>query len=295
MNKTITIGAVMAMAATSGFAGDRDIERKFACDKKVDIQVINAVGDIEVTGERTKQCRVYAKLGAQAKRLEVKERGDRITIEVIYDGSKWRDNGTRLMVYVPHSANLKVNGVSSDVEVEGVNGVLALQSVSGDITVETKSDAIWANTTSGDVDIEGGRAPGKTDASSTSGSVEVSDVAGRIDASSVSGSVDISDSALHTANLNVISGHIDVNDALLPNVDLEAETVSGGLDINVASNFAGDVAVSTLNGGIDNCFGPKPQRTSRYGPGKTLVFDRGDGDGRINLSSVNGSIHLCTD
>ena len=75
--------------------------------------------------------------------------------------------------------------------------------------------------------------------------------------------------------------------------DIEAGAVSGDVEVALGPDFGGRIDVTTLNGGIDNCFGPKAQRTSRYGPGRTLNFDHGTGRGRVRIETVNGSVDLC--
>ena len=75
--------------------------------------------------------------------------------------------------------------------------------------------------------------------------------------------------------------------------DIEANAVSGGVEILLGAGFGGRIDVSTLNGSIDNCFGPKPQKTSRYGPGRTLNFDHREGRGRVEIETVNGDVELC--
>lgn len=295
MNKLLVFGVSVYAAVMVAPALAKSVERKIDCSKIADIHVINAVGTVDVIGTDAETCQIDAELGDQVQRLDVKERGDRMTIEVIYSGRKWRDNGTRLEVEVPHGSNIKVNGTSSDITIDDVNGVLSLQTVSGDIEVETSAKSIWASTTSGDVEIIGALQAGRAELSSTSGDVEASRLAGTLTASAVSGGIEVTDSKLQTLNLTVVSGHIELDDALTADAELEAEAVSGSVEINIPSTFAGRVNVSTLNGSIKNCFGPKAERTSRYGPGRTLAFDRGEGKGRLNIGTVNGSVKLCLD
>ncbi|MEM7765570.1 MAG: DUF4097 family beta strand repeat-containing protein [Pseudomonadota bacterium] len=294
MNKTLLTGLALALAANVG-AGER-IERSIDCSGTPLIHVINAAGDIEITGATTDTCEIDASIGNRVQRLDIKERGDRIKIEVVYDSSKRRDSGTSLEIVVPRGVGLKVSATSADISVDGVNGGLSLQSVSGDVQVETRSNAIWASSTSGDVEVEGGSTDGKAELSSTSGSVEAFSLAGYLNASTVSGDIEVAESRLDTVKLNAVSGSIEVMEAVTPDVDLDAESVSGSIELSLHAGFSGRVDISTLTGGIDNCFGPKPVRTSRYGPGRTLNFEQGDGGkGRIRAGTVNGGVDLCMD
>jgi hypothetical protein len=51
--------------------------------------------------------------------------------------------------------------------------------------------------------------------------------------------------------------------------------------------------IETFNGSIRNCFGPKPERTSRYSPGLELSFTLGDGDSHVSIETLNGSVNIC--
>ncbi|MEN7342931.1 MAG: DUF4097 family beta strand repeat-containing protein [Pseudomonadota bacterium] len=289
------IAATAALAMTSAHA-DKRIERTIDCSDKPLVHVINAIGDIEVVGKNTDTCRLDAWVSERVQRIDIKERGDRIKIEVIYDKDYKRGGGTTLELVVPKDIDLKVGGVSSSVEVVDVNGSLSLQSVSGDVEATSSSPKIYATTTSGDVEIYGEGQDGKFQLSSTSGSVEADGLAGYLTASAVSGGVEVSDSNISYGRFEVVSGSIEATDAFSPNSDVEAEAVSGSIEVTLNAGFAGTIDVTTLTGRIKNCFGPKPQKTSRYGPGRTLSFEHGDkGDGRLTASSINGSVYLCLD
>ena len=51
--------------------------------------------------------------------------------------------------------------------------------------------------------------------------------------------------------------------------------------------------ISTFNGDIRNCFGPKPERTSEYAPGRELRFREGQGSGRVRIKTLNGDVDVC--
>ena len=53
--------------------------------------------------------------------------------------------------------------------------------------------------------------------------------------------------------------------------------------------------IETFNGSIRNCFGPKPERTSRYSPGLGLSFTQGDGNGNVVIETLNGSVRICNE
>ncbi len=71
------------------------------------------------------------------------------------------------------------------------------------------------------------------------------------------------------------------------------ESVNGTVNVKFASKVSARFDIETFNGSIKNCFGPKPERTSRYSPGLELSFTHGDGDGRVEIETLNGAVHIC--
>jgi hypothetical protein len=72
------------------------------------------------------------------------------------------------------------------------------------------------------------------------------------------------------------------------------ESVNGTIDIEFTVPItSARFDIETFNGSIRNCFGPKPERTSKYSPGLELSFTIGDGDARIEIETLNGSVHVC--
>ena len=152
---------------------------------------------------------------------------------------------------------------------------------------------VQAETVSGDVEIRGNGGEAEFVGETVSGDVTVINVAGEATAESVSGDVTIEDSKLDRADLETVSGSVVFESELRPGGRLSAEAVSGEIELQFAGTIAGRFEFDTHNGDIDNCFGPEPQRKSKYTPGMTLHFQEGDGDARVTASTVNGDIEIC--
>lgn len=297
MNRII-IGCVIAALPGLASAGEK-IKRTLEVGSAPEVHVINARGDIDVRGEGSGEVRVDAKLVDAVERLDIKEKGDVIYIEVVYKKKKrnsgWNSGGTTLYVQVPTDTTLHAKGVSSDLDIQNVRGRLYLTTVSGDIDTESWTDKLKVSTTSGDIDVVGNDVDGYNSLETVSGDIDMSGLRGELRASTVSGGIDASDCMFNSVSVGNTSGDIDLSDSLSASADVDAESVSGDISMSMQSGWAGRVDVKTLNGSIDNCFGPKPQRVSRYGPGRTLNFEHGDGSGRIQIETLNGDIDICTD
>jgi DUF4097 and DUF4098 domain-containing protein YvlB len=74
---------------------------------------------------------------------------------------------------------------------------------------------------------------------------------------------------------------------------LDIETINGTVDVEFDGDVSARFDIETFNGSIRNCFGPDAVRTSQYAPGRELKFTEGDGDGRVTINTLNGSLNLC--
>ncbi len=50
--------------------------------------------------------------------------------------------------------------------------------------------------------------------------------------------------------------------------------------------------MTTFSGDIENQFGPPAERSSRYGPGKSLEFTAGGGDAEVSVEVFSGNVAL---
>jgi DUF4097 and DUF4098 domain-containing protein YvlB len=121
------------------------------------------------------------------------------------------------------------------------------------------------------------------------GSLEVSQVAGEVRASLVNGSTKIHDLA-GRAHLSSVNGTIAANYLTLDNVsNIELKSVNGAVKLGLPSSPNADVTVSTVNGGITTDF---PLTVQGKFMGRHLDGKLGNGGTRIEISNVNGSVHI---
>lgn len=294
MRRMTNLIALSALLASAPLLAAEKIERTIEARADGLIFIENTAGDITVTSWDRTEVELTADPGRQFKELRVDARDGRIEIEVINEQTR-NLQGTDLDLKVPAGSSIVIEAVSGDIELEGVRGELRIATVSGDIEADIFGGRSELSTTSGDVVASGHGEAGELTLRSTSGDVEVVNVAGELDASTVSGDLAIRQGQLRYVDLNVTSGDIDLRNAATSDARISADTVSGTIDLKVPTDFAGYVNATTFNGSIRNCFGPEPERTSRHGPGRKLRFEQGSGDGRLEMSTMSGSIVLCTD
>ena len=287
----IVLGGLLAMPVLAEEQVDKTIDA--ASDGSVEIY--NTAGDITVRGWSRNSVQVTGELGDDVEELVLERDGDYVLVKVKVPRNHGRDIDAEITVNVPEDSDIEVSGVSADIDIAGVNGEQSLQTVSGDVEAVDVSADIEAASVSGDVEITGTGEETETAAATVSGDVTASDIAGEIEAESVSGDVMITGESFDRVYFETVNGDLVFSGTLASGGRIAAESVNGDVELNFDGAVSASFDIETFNGDIDYCFGPKPERTSRYAPGLELSFTQGDGDGRVVIETLNGGVSICND
>ncbi|MDH3819830.1 MAG: DUF4097 domain-containing protein [Gammaproteobacteria bacterium] len=291
MMKKLTVFVLGLLLAAPIMAEEVDRTLDAASDGRVHIS--NIAGSVTVNGWSRDQVEVTGELGRNVEELIFERDGDKITIKVKVPKKSGRGIESDLYVQLPQGSSIDVSTVSADIDVKQVMGEQSLGTVSGDINTESAKSDISAEAVSGDIEISGQDSATNARANTVSGDVVLTGVAGVADTESVSGDVTVVDGSFERIDVNTVNGDILFRSALQAGGKLTAETVNGSVDLEFSGDVSGRFDIDTFNGDIDNCFGPKPERTSKYTPGLELSFQDGDGDARVNISTLNGDVSIC--
>src|SRR5271167_2905492 len=121
------------------------------------------------------------------------------------------------------------------------------------------------------------------------GSLTIQKVTGQVDASLVNGKAHISD-LTGEANISSVNGSIEANYAALNNVrQIKLKSVNGSIELGLPGSPNAEVKASTVNGSIKTDF---PLTVQGAFSGHSLSGTLGSGGTRIELSNVNGSMHI---
>ena len=286
----------MLMVASPANAA-RDVSESLNAADDGRVSISNTSGAIEVEGWSRNQVEVTGTLGDDVEELIFERNGDNVRIKVKIPESKgrYRDASADLTIRVPANSSIDVATISADIDVQGVLGEQDLQAISGDIDVEGFGSDIDVETVSGDVEVQGDGKSARTDLQSVSGDVSASNVAGDVDLESVSGDIGVVDSSVERGDFETVNGDITFRATLERSGRLDIETVNGGVDVEFVGDVSARFDIETFNGRIRNCFGHKPERTSKYAPGWELSFTEGSGDGRVTIATLNGGVNVCKD
>ena len=258
-----------------------------------EVSIVNIAGDVEVEAWSRNQVEVKADLGSGVEELIFEVNGDQVEIEVRVPQHHGRNISADLLIKVPEMSSLEISTVSADIGVEDVKGTQRIETVSGDIDTEAYESDLDVESVSGDIDVQGDGNKIRTRADTVSGDIEVENLDGEIEVSAVSGDVILFNSNFKSVETQTVTGDIVFHSGLYGDGRMDVETVNGDVDIKFTSEVSARFDIETFNGSIRNCFGPKPQRTSEYAPGRELNFTEGDGEGRVIIRTLNGGLRLC--
>ena len=296
MNKSIfkclivMFGTVLALPVSA-----EEVNESIDAASDGHVEIINISGSVEVYGWSKNEVEVTGDLGDKVEELILERNGDKVLVKVKVPRHSGNNIASDLVIRVPSASSIDVSTVSADIEAEDVTGEQTLHSVSGDIETEAAGNDVSAESVSGDVEVSAAGKDAEISASTVSGDVTVSNGAGAVSAESVSGDVTVDGGSFDRVGVNTVNGEIDFQAALRKGGKLTAETVNGDVDVLFSGKVSAKFDIETFNGDIDNCFGPKAERTSKYAPGWELSFTEGDGDGRVEISTLNGDMEICND
>ena len=293
MKRLLFISAGLLLAAT---VNAEEVNETLDAAADGTVEIYNTSGEVTVEGWSRNAVEVTGTLGEEVDEFIFERKGDTVVVKV--KPIKGKSSGSRstssyITVRAPQKSSIDVATISAEIDVEGIEGEQELQSVSGGISTTAFGADVEAETVSGSIDIVGSNMDSETELNTVSGGISARDMAGTIDLQSVNGRLKLDGGSFSEVAMETVNGRIDFKSNLRDGGDLDIETVNGKVVVDFVGSLSADIDVNTFNGGIRNCFGPKPERTSKYAPGWELSFTEGGGDGNVSIATLNGGVKLC--
>jgi DUF4097 and DUF4098 domain-containing protein YvlB len=282
----LTVGSVAAHA-------DTEFDKTVTAQAHGVVEISNVSGEIEVSGWDRAEVNVRGELGAGVERVDVNSEGNRTVIKVILPSMSYHGASAHLKVQIPRDSELDVSAVSADVKVANVQGIQRLNSVSGDVVSEFAGPEGEFKTVSGNMRLRGHGENARLRVTTVSGDVHLEHAAGDLEVGTVSGTLRLQTDTATSVRAHSTSGDVSFEGALARGANFEASTVSGELSVRARADNGFRYEVSSFSGDINSCFDSPAERTSKYGPGKTLQGSRGEGAGYMRLKTMSGDIEVC--
>ncbi len=167
---------------------------------------------------------------------------------------------------IPTAANVRLTGVSSDMEIGGMQGEQRYRTVSGDLMLSNLGGSIRLDTVSGDATVRADQPIG-------------------LQAQTVSGDLHVTVPLLHSLRANTVSGDVEIEAELAADGDFRVETVSGDLVVGLLGNATFEVhGLSTdVNSELDHRLEGQVDR-------RRLII--GSGGPRLVFNSMSGDVDV---
>ena len=199
-----------------------------------------------------------------------------------------------VVLIVPRSVRLVVNGTSTDVSIANVAGDVEVTLVTGDFEGRALGGRAILQSMTGDVKITEG--VGDLRVTTTSGDVSASGVRGEVEVGATSGDVSIGAERLGRVKVALMSGDIDITGPLADDARLQLNTHSGDVILRLPESAAGELEVTTYNGNVSAgtvTMMPPVQRSFNAGNTSPRRYQfGGGGTARITVSTFNGDIAI---
>ena len=257
LNKTmiLVLAILMALPAVAGRVEVNET-RKASPDGEVSVELL--AGTVKVIGWDRGEVQITGSIDDDFEELEIDSDEGEISIEVDIDDDddhRHIGRGAELTIHVPRGSQVEVEAISVDITVDGITGEVDIEAISGEIECRGGMQEISIECVSGDILVE-------------------------------------TSAALKRADIETVSGSIELSGALSSGARISVESVNGNVVLRLPSNTSAEFEISTFNGSIRNDFGPQAEKTSKYLPSSELSFSIGSGSARVSVEAFNGTVRL---
>lgn len=299
--KAITFNAlVLALMFGGAVHAAQSIDQTRPVEANARIDVSNIKGSLTVSGWNKAEMHVTGTLGNGAKGLKIEGDRGHLTIKVEPpDDHGWLSWGadshmgnTVLDLKVPHAALLKLETVSADIAVSGIDAkTLDANTVSGKMRVDSSARQVELDSVSGDMDVGGGS--DRAHMQTVSGDIRARGLGGDVSFQTVSGNIDAEPNNYHRLDVGTVSGDVTLRGTPAAGAHIGIETMSGDVHLTLPADVSMHLGAETFSGSIRSDFGAV--KDQEYGPGSHLDVTTGNGDGQTKVETFSGDIELRRD
>lgn len=287
-----TFAVVLSLALPALAATPINETRPLSPTGKVEIE--NLKGRIDVRVWDRPEVKMEGSLGDGVERLAIEGDRSKLAVRVKYP-KRFGMTGnntepTELRLTVPRRANLGIEAVSADIDVQGTAaGKLSVDAVSGDVIVIGAPQKAEVNTVSGNQQLTINTGDAAVD--TVSGDIALRGrFDGEVEFNSVSGDITIvnnRENPVRKLSGSSVSGDMTLSTALARGGEIAVDTLSGELRLTLPRDVSATVTGESFSGDL-RVSGAQVQRP-KHGPGSSVSHRYGAGEGRITVESFSGS------
>lgn len=302
--------AMVVMAGSQAQAEQQSVDQRLDVRPDGIVSVVVVRGDIRVEGWNKNQVEVRGVLDEKLEEFifEVNEDETIIWVRIPRNtrGGWGRNNETELVIRIPVKSKIEISGVSTDINISGVEASVEVGVVSGDVTLRGGADRIILQTVSGEIelrdvsgrirvktvsgDIESYDTTGTSRYGSVSGSLLIEDGDKELELETVSGDIEVVSTRFVSITGHSVSGDVDIRGEMIEGGSVDFDNVSGSIRLKLGGDINSKFDLETGSGSIRNRLTNDKSKVLKYVRDERLRFVVGAGDGEVNFSTRSGDI-----
>ena len=241
-------------------------------------------GSIVITGWDRNEVRIQAEHSHRSF-VDVRRTrgGERISVEA--DASRGPATIVDFRISVPRSVGVELEGMYTDITVEGMNGTVSAETLQGDVTVRGGRGSVKVSSTTGKVLVDG--AQGKIEVETAADDIRFVNVQGDVVAESAGGDILFENARATSVDVGTTGGRISYEGTVTGTGSYFFGAHGGSVTMILPEGTAASLNLATVHGSITtNLTG----ETQRLKGGERHKLEVGGGGALVEIETFAGRI-----
>ncbi|ALS97703.1 DUF4097 family beta strand repeat-containing protein [Lacimicrobium alkaliphilum] len=303
---------------TAGLNAAESVDKTLPADMNGRVSIEHHSGKAVIRTWDKPQVKVTGTLDSRAKGFIFETRGNEIRIEVemprnYQNGSNWLNwdkEEDNLEIFLPADSFVEYENINAELDAKDIRGGVDLSSVNGDIRVTDLQGRIRISTVNGDIrsqdlngninlntvngDIKDRDSRGEEIVyESVNGDIRADTQIPRVKLETVNADSELKMGRVEQLKASNVNGDTSVRLELAEGGEVKASSVSGRLELRFQKEVSARFDIEGHAGGdLRNKLTDDKQGKAKYGPSRWLKFSTKEGSGRVNVSTVSGTVVL---
>lgn len=274
----VVIGALMALGMV------QQTDTVFAVGSATRLEVDAPGGSVTVEVWDRNEVRVRAEHSSRTY-VDIDRRG--ATIDVEAEARRGPANIVDFVITVPRSFDLELDGMYTDITVEGADGEVEAESLHGDVIIRGGRGVVKASSVQGRVLIEGSQ--GRVEAESAAAEIRIRNASGEILAESAGGDIILENVRATSVDVGTVGGRVFYSGTFAANGSYFFGSHGGTVTLSLPENVAASMTLSTIYGSITSNL---PGAPARFEKGQRNAFQVGGGGAVVEVETFGGRIRV---
>jgi len=209
------------------------------------------------------------------------------TLDIEADADRGPANIVDFVITVPRSLDVEVDGMYTDIVIEGVDGEIEADAGQGNLTIRGGSGLVRAESVTGRILIEGAR--GRVEAESAAGEIRIRNASGEILAESAGSDIVLENVTATAVDVGSVGGRLYFSGSFAPSGTYFFGSHGGTVTLALPADVAASFTLSTLHGSITSNLTGAPER---FQQGRRNSFTVNGGGAVVEVETFGGRIRV---